>query len=307
MAASSRTSGIPAEVYKQGWARNGDIVRSRTFYNYKINLSPDWGGPLFWIQYSHLALDPRDLKDQYADYWNEYVNTANIQWEYAKENPAGWKNFSENCWGLTASDDPYGYSAHQPVNNDNGTISPTAALSSMPYTPDNSLAALIYFYRERGNDLFGKFGFYDAFNDDLAWVAKSYVGIDEGPIVIMLENHRTGLLWNTLMKDADIQWGLNKLGFEYRTTSVPRIENDQPGIEIFPNPVHGRTSVRLNGFSGTVSICIYRPEGSIIKEIIRNNQPGLMELDCTDLRNGIYLIRVSDGLKTGTTKLLIQK
>jgi hypothetical protein len=214
MAASSPGYGIPKEVYTEGWARNGAMVSKRTYYGYEISLSPNYGGPLFWVHYSHLGLNPHGLTDQYASYWQEHVNTAKIHTAYAVANPKGFENYSDKCWGLTASDDPYGYTAHQPVSNDNGTISPTAALASMPYTPEESLKALKYFYRERGKDVFGPFGPYDAFNDELNWVKKAYIGIDEGPIVVMIENHRTGLLWNSFMKDSDVRAGLTKLGFQ---------------------------------------------------------------------------------------------
>ena len=213
MAASSPGYGIPKEVYTEGWARNGAMVSKRTYYGYEISLSPNYGGPLFWVHYSHLGINPHGLTDQYANYWQEHVNTVKIHTAYAVANPSGFENYSDKCWGLTASDDPYGYTAHQPVSNDNGTISPTAALASMPYAPVEALKALKYFYRERGKDVFGPYGPYDAFNDELNWVKKAYIGIDEGPIVVMIENHRTGLLWNNVMDDADVRAGLSKAWF----------------------------------------------------------------------------------------------
>jgi hypothetical protein len=124
MAASSPNYGVPKEVYTEGWARNGAMVVKRTYYTYEINLSPNYGGPLFWVHYSHLGINPHGLTDQYANYWQEHVNTVKIHVAYAVANPSGFENYSDKCWGLTASDDPYGYTAHQPVSNDNGTISP---------------------------------------------------------------------------------------------------------------------------------------------------------------------------------------
>ena len=215
MAASSTTHGIPKEVYIDGWAKNGNMVNpDRNYYGYDINLSRDWGGPLFWIHYAHHGINPHGLKDEYADYWTEHVNTAKIHYEYGKDNPLNFENYSEKCWGLTASDDPDGYTAHKPIDNDNGTVSPTAALASMPYTPEESMKALKYFYRERGSELFGKYGPYDAFNDSRNWIKESYIGIDQGPIVIMIENYRTGLCWNMFMKNEDVQKGLKELGFK---------------------------------------------------------------------------------------------
>ncbi len=246
MAASSPTYPISKEVYTNGWARNGGIVNERNFYGYDISLSPDYGGPLFFTHYTHLGINPHGFSDEYADYWQEYVNTAKIHHAYAVENPMNHESYSDSCWGLTASDDPEGYTAHRPWYNDNGTISPTAALGSMPYTPEETIKALKYFYRERGADLFGKYGFYDAFNDNLDWVAESYLGIDQGPIVVMIENYRTGLLWNNVMADEEVQAGLDKLGFEYQvSTNTTRIAADEL-FEIYPNPAGNHFYIDLN-------------------------------------------------------------
>jgi hypothetical protein len=307
MAAASPSHGIPKEVYTQGWTNNGTIVKKRTYYNYEINLSPDWGGPLFWLHYSHFGLDPHNLRDQYADYWKEHVNTVKIQYEYAIANHLSWESYGERCWGLTASDDPYGYTAHQPVSNDNGTISPTAAVSSMPYAPDEALKALKYFYRERGKDLFGKYGLYDAFNDELSWVKKAYLGIDQGPIVIMLENYRTGLLWNNFMTESAVQSGLNKLGFQYKTTTVFPVQAEPEKISIYPNPCSDHTNIYLSEFEQPVTMSIITTDGRMIslKEL-----PGdlpIISLDCSGLEKGFYIINFTDRRKSGQAKLLIQR
>jgi hypothetical protein len=307
MAASSPSHGIPVEVYTLGWAGNGNIVNKRTYYNYEINLSPNWGGPLFWLHYSHLGINPHGLKDQYADYWEEHMNTVKIHYEYAKANPLGWENYSEKCWGLTASDDPYGYTAHQPVNNDNGTISPTASLASMPYAPAEALKALKYFYRERGKELFGKFGPYDAFNDNLSWVKKAYLGIDQGPIIIMLENYRTGLLWNSVMVDVDVQSGLDKLGFQYRTASISPVEAKPVNIEIYPNPCTDQVYINLSGFQKTVYIKIYTIDGRLILIKQLPDSISVFPFNCSGLDNGFYIIQLTDGSNSGQSKLLIQK
>jgi hypothetical protein len=307
MAAASPSYGIPKEVYTQGWADNGSIVKNRTYYNYEINLSPDWGGPLFWLHYSHLGLDPHNLKDQYADYWKEHVNTVKIQWQYAVTNPLGWENYGEKCWGLTASDDPYGYKAHQPVSNDNGTISPTAAVSSISYAPDEALKALKYFYRERGKDLFGKYGLFDAFNDELSWVKKAYVGIDQGPVVIMLENYRTGLLWNNFMRESTVQAGLNKLGFQYQTTSVIPVQSEHGKISIYPNPCSDHTIIFLSEFNQPVKMKIYSMDGRIVSSKELTGDLAKVFIDCTGLENGLYIISFTDRIKSGQAKLLIQR
>ena len=305
MAASSPDYGIPKEVYTEGWARNGAMVVKRTYYTYEINLSPNYGGPLFWIQYSHLGINPHGLTDQYANYWQEHVNTAKIHHAYAVANPKGFENYSDKCWGLTASDDPYGYTAHQPESNDNGTISPTAALASMPYTPEESLKALKYFYRERGKDVFGPYGPYDAFNDELNWVKKAYIGIDQGPIVVMIENHRTGLLWNNVMVDADIRAGLTKLGFQ--TTSVSPVPFRPDDIKIYPNPGASLVYINPAGFVQPVTVKIFTTDGRLmmIKEI--GYTDSIISLDCSALSNGFYIIQLTDRKKSGQARLIIQK
>jgi hypothetical protein len=305
MAASSPTYGVPKEVYTQGWARNGAMVVKRTYYTYEINLSPDYGGPLFWVQYSHLGINPHGLTDQYANYWQEHVNTVRIHHAYAVANPYGFENYSDKCWGLTASDDPYGYTAHQPVNNDNGTISPTAALASMPYAPDEALKALKYFYRERGKDVFGPYGPYDAFNDELNWVKKAYIGIDQGPIVVMIENYRTGLLWSNFMIDTDVMAGLTKLGFQ--TTSVYPVLIRPDDLKVYPNPSNGRAYIHLSGFEPPILMNVFTSDGRLVRSEQLNDNSPVVSFDFSDLGNGYYIIHLADRWKTGKTKLLIQK
>jgi hypothetical protein len=307
MAASSPAHGIPKEVYTQGWARNGNIVSKRTFYNTEINLSPDWGGPLFWIHYSHLGIDPHNLSDQYADYWKEHVNTAKIHYAYSLANPKGWIHYSEKCWGLTASDDPYGYTAHQPMNNDNGTISPTAAISSIPFLPDEALKALKYFYRERGKELFGKYGLYDAFNDNLNWVKKAYLGIDQGPVMVMIENYRTGLLWKNVMKDTDIQTGLNKLGFTYIPTAVFPDFRKEKEAWIYPNPCSGKLFINSAESGKRVKFGVFSSDGMCIMAKNLTFVSGIEIIDCSLLSNGFYIISLNDGEHSSRSGLIIQK
>lgn len=214
LAASSPTHPIDAAVYHNGYARNGAIQNGKSFYDITLPLGEDLGGPLFFSHYSFLGLDPRNLSDEYADYWTQNVNHSKINHAYAVANPRNWIGYSEENWGLTASDNHEGYSAHSPTN-DLGVISPTAALSSFPYTPAESMQALHFFYYTLGDRLWGPYGFYDAFNLTEGWVADSYLAIDQGPIVVMIENHRTGLLWDLFMSAPEVQAGLTKLGFTY--------------------------------------------------------------------------------------------
>jgi len=214
MAATSSTFPISAEVYHNGWAGNGAIVNGRLFYGYTLPLGHDYGGPLFFAQYSFLGLNPQNLSDQYASYWTQNVNHTLINRQYCITNPRGYLLYSPDCWGLTASDDNNGYGAHEPLN-DNGTITPTAALSSMPYTPEESMRVARFLYYTLGDKLWGDYGFYDAFNPTAGWWGKSYLAIDQGPIIIMIENYRTGLCWNLFMSAPEVDGALSKLGFSH--------------------------------------------------------------------------------------------
>ncbi len=216
LAASSPTYPVPATVYTEGWARNGSypMVNSKTFYSINLPLGPDYGGPLFFSHYSFLGLDPRNLNDRYASYWTQNEAHARINHAYCIANPRGYSGYADNCWGLTASDIQNGYSASSPTN-DLGVIAPTAALSSFPYTPVESMKALKFFYYTIGDRLWGQYGFYDAFNLTSGWFANSYLAIDQGPVVCMIENYRTGLLWDLFMSAPEVQAGLDKLGFTY--------------------------------------------------------------------------------------------
>lgn len=220
LGAASPDYPIPVDAYHQGWANNGNIVTSATQYSIPLVLdhAGTGSGPLFWAHYSYLGLNPTNLSDQYANYWALNINHTNINYEYCLDNPHNYIDYGSDCWGLTASytrnsDGSVGYTAHDP-ENDTGVISPTAAVSSIPYTPQKSLAAMHYFY-SKGDDLLGPAGFYDAFSPHYDWYAKRYLAIDQGPQIIMIENYRTGLLWNLFMQNEDVQNGLDALGFNY--------------------------------------------------------------------------------------------
>lgn len=237
LGASSPTYPISPDAYHKGWARDGKIVGHHEKYGYTLvlnhNDSEEYGGPLFWSHYSYLGLDPRKLKDQYADYWKHNVSHVMIDYHYCVENPLHFKGYGENCWGLTASysipnyekvkvsrpkfdEDPdVGYEAHKP-GVDHGVISPTAALSSFPYAPKEAMKACRYFFQNLGDKIMGEYGFYDAFSEEYGWYPKKYLAIDQGPIIVMIENYRSGLLWKLFMKDKDVQNGLKRLEFSYK-------------------------------------------------------------------------------------------
>ena len=220
LGAASPTHGVPAEVYHQGWARGGKMRNDSTHQQYgyhldlKHNGAQQFGGPLFWSHYSFLGLDPRKLKDRYADYWTHNKNHTLINYQYCVENPKNFKGYGENSWGLTAGYSLKFYAAHSPTE-DVGVISPTAALSSFPYTPNESMRALKHFYYDLGDKTFGVYGFYDGFSVTDNWCKPWYLAIDQGPEVVMMENYRSGLLWSLFMSCPEVKTGLDKLSFTY--------------------------------------------------------------------------------------------
>jgi hypothetical protein len=216
LAASSPTHAIPPEVYHRGWARDGKMaVRAKNpalSLSLKHNGAGPRGGPLFWAHYSFLGLDPRGLRDRYANYWEHNVNHTLLNRQHCLDNPNGYRGYSENCWGLTASYSVKGYAGHSPTR-DRGVISPTAALSSFPYVPAYAMQALKHFYYDLGDRIWGPFGFYDAFSSQADWYPRRYLAIDQGPIIVMIENRRSALLWDLFMSCPEIQQGLKRLGF----------------------------------------------------------------------------------------------
>tara|TARA_R110002049_G_scaffold307778_1_gene509464 strand:- start:8765 stop:10135 length:1371 start_codon:yes stop_codon:yes gene_type:complete len=223
LAAASPDYSIAKTAYEKGWASSGAIVSSASQYGFPLVLKhvggSNFGGPLFFSHYSFLGLNPKNLTDQYANYWNVVVNHTKINRQYCIANPKNYLGYGADTWGLTASysrndDGSRGYSAHSPTN-DKGVISPTAAISSIPYTPAESLQVMHYLYQNK-DKLLGPAGFYDAFSPHFNyWVTETYLAIDQGPQIVMIENHRTGLLWNLFMQNEDVKKGLDKLGFNY--------------------------------------------------------------------------------------------
>ncbi|MGQ1888981.1 glucoamylase family protein [Thermophagus sp. OGC60D27] len=238
LAASSPTYPVDAAVYHEGWARGGDMATPQTTFGYELPLNhqvdPYKGGPLFWAHYSYLGLDPRGLSDRYANYWKHNVAHTMINRQHCINNPIDYKGYGENSWGLTSSYSVPGaknyykgrteevpekgnsanaeYAAHCP-SLDLGVIAPTAALSSIPYAPEAVIPVLRHFYEDLGNKIWGKYGFYDAFSEEYEWYPKRYLAIDQGPVPVMIENYRTGLLWDLFMQEEDVLNGLKKLGF----------------------------------------------------------------------------------------------
>lgn len=221
LAAASPTFPIEKVVYQNGWARNGAIKTSGSQFGTPLVVNHNGAtgtvGPMFWAHYSFLGLDPRGLTDEYVNYGDATTNHAKIMYEYCVRNPKSWQGYNSKSWGLTASysrnqDGTTGYSAHQP-NNDLGIISPTAAISDMPYTPTESMNFLRFLYNENYSKYIGVAGPYDAYSIQYNWVTPRYLAIDQGTIAPMIENHKNQFLWNLFMNAPDVRQGLLKLGF----------------------------------------------------------------------------------------------
>ena len=301
LAIASPTHGVPASLWESGWAGSSSYVNGHTFYGIPLELGPNYGGPLFFAHYSFLGFDPRHKKDQYANYFIQNLHHSQINHEYCVVNPKAFEGYSDSCWGLTASDDPYGYLAHEPFSKDNGTITPSAALSSFVYTPDQSMAALKYFYYNLGNKTWGNMGFKDAFNQQVNWYATSYLAIDQGPIIDMIENYRSGLLWNLFMSAPEIQPALDGIGFVYDTTSSIH-ENAFPSLKfkIYPNP--SANYLQVAGDQNYDHMEIMDFQGKIILE--KNNIEEGERVDISELPKGIYLIRLHRKGNWGSRKFI---
>lgn len=212
LAAASTTHGIPRTVYTNGWATGNGFINGSSYYGYPLPLGPAQGGPLFFEHYTFMGVNPNGLTDVYANYTTQTKNHTLINYEYCKANPKNNFGYSDAVWGLTASDIQNGYTASSPTN-DVSVIAPTAALSSFPYTPTESMKALKFFYYILGDKLFKQYGFVDAFSLKELWYANSFLAIDQGPIIVMIENYRTGLLWNLFTSCPEVKAGMLTLGF----------------------------------------------------------------------------------------------
>jgi hypothetical protein len=213
LAASSPTHAVSPDIYQNSWPSGNDFRNGQKPHGIEQPLGPKGGGPLFLSQYSFMGINPKGLKDKHADYWVQNKNHVLINRAHCIQNPKGYAGYGSKCWGLTSSDDHVGYGEHSPTN-DVGVIAPTAALSSFPYTPEYSMEALRHFYQDLGDAIWKEHGFVDAFKPDRTWVAKTHLAIDQGPIVGMIENYRSGLLWSLFMSCPEVRHGMKKMGFE---------------------------------------------------------------------------------------------
>ncbi|MBD9528317.1 beta-glucosidase [Paracoccus sp. PAR01] len=230
----SRSHPLPATSYHQSWAMAPAFRNGRIYGDTRLPLGLDWGGPLFLSQYPFLGIDPRGLRDAYADYGVQARAHAMINRYHCLRNPQGWKGYGANLWGLTASDDPTGYVAHSPTE-DTGVITPTAALGSLPFVPDQAMAVLRHLHDDLGDRIWGEAGFIDAFSPAQDWAAESRLAVDQAPIVIGLENHRSGLLWRMVSGRPEIQRGLRALGFTAPYLADPPLpEWPDPALPLLP-------------------------------------------------------------------------
>jgi exo beta-1,2-glucooligosaccharide sophorohydrolase (non-reducing end) len=231
LAAASPTHPIPPELYYSGWASQSKRAQTyrenwgktaggslytngNTYYGLRLPVGVGSGGPLFFTHYGFFGFDPRGKRDRFTNYFENNRLISLINYRHCVANPGGYAGYGEDFWGLTASDDHNGYYPHEPTTHgDNGTITPTGALSSFPYTSEESMRALKHFYREHGTELWGIYGFRDAINLTEGYVSPIFMGLNQAPIVVMIENYRTGLPWKLFMSNPEIPPMLEKLGF----------------------------------------------------------------------------------------------
>ncbi len=313
---ASPTHPVPPVTYSAGWARNGGMVQTGTYYGKRLYVGPAYGGPMFFAHYSFLGFDPRAKHDAYANYFTHNRNQALVQVAYAAANPRGYIDYSANSWGLTASDEPNGYSAHAPYSNDNGTLTPTAALASMPYVPQQALAAGRHFYETWGPLLWTFRGFKDAFNVDWGWFASDEIAIDQGPIVVMIENLRSGLLWNRFMRNPEVTAAMTAVGFVTDSTAVTGApESVAPRalrMAASPNPSTGPVLVDFEQpVAGEVTLEVYDLAGRRVSGL----HPGRMsagrhalDWDGRDETGraaapGVYLVRLTAAGQVATARV----
>lgn len=226
LAIASPTHPVPASLYYSGWAnqdstgiqyrsnwgqtKDGSFyTNGKTYFGVKLDVGVSNGGPLFFTHYSFMGYDPHLLTDKYTNYFINNQNIAKINYRYCVANPKNYLGYGENGWGLTASDGPFDYSADEPVLwQDHGKLTPTGAISSFPYTPDESMKALKNYYFNYGKFLWGEYGFRDAFDLTNNWCSEIYMGLNQAPMTVMIENYRSGLIWKLFMQNPEIQNGL---------------------------------------------------------------------------------------------------
>lgn len=301
LALGSPTHAVPASAW--GWWTTG--YQWRTQYGQSYVSFP----PLFGHQYSHCWIDFRYIWDDYMrsrgiTYFENSRRATLAQQAYCIANPGGWAGYGAECWGLTASDDPDGYVAHgaPPPQNDNGTITPTAAASSLPFAPEIVIPTLHHLYDTYGGAIWGQYGFKDAFNLTRFWFGSDVIGIDQGPIVIMIENYLDGGVWERFGRNPYILAGLARAGFLAVTPVAPLDPTAATPVAIertFPNPTSGITSVQFRlAQADEVTLRMYDVRGRCVREIKHaqaEKGPGSLTVDAAELPSGVYLFSLEAG------------
>lgn len=313
LAIASPTHPVPASLYHLGWASSPDYLNGNLYYGIPLYVGVPFGGPLFFVHYSFLGFDPRNKKDDYTNYFINNRNQTLINRAYCIDDPLNFEGYDEDTWGLTACDGPFGYNAFSPTN-DNGTIAPTAAISSMPYTPSESISAMKSFFYEYGNNLWGIYGFKDAFNLHYNWYAGSYLAIDEGPIIIMIENYRSQLLWNNFMANLEIQPMLDSIGFVPDYSGVlneKEIPEDYSLENNYPNPFNPETIIEYRiKETGPVTLKVYDILGNEIQTLVDEIRiPGKyrVRFNGSSFASGIYFYVLNAGGKLFCKKMCLLK
>lgn len=229
MGIASPTHPIPASLWHSGWAgtsptavkyrRNwsrttkGDhFVNGNTYYGHRLDVGEGNGAELFFAQFSFLGFDPRGIRDKYTNYFKNNRNLALISQAYAIDNPEGHVGYGADAWGQSAGVHTGGGRA-RPAD-DNGTLTVHASLGMMPFVPEESMKALRHYYRDLGDRTWSTYGFVDGFNQDENWHEEAYMALNQAQTVIMIENHRTGLIWKLFMSNPEIAPALKAIGFE---------------------------------------------------------------------------------------------
>lgn len=312
LALGSPTHPSPASIWK-AWTTGYDW---QSFYGFEYVTFP----PLFGHQYSHCWIDFRNIQDEYMrnkgiTYFENSRRATLAQRAYCIANPGGFSGYGENIWGLTAGDGPNGYIARgaPPAQNDDGTISPTAVGGSIAFTPQESIASLRFMYDNYQAKIWKEYGFRDAFNIGEDWWASDVIGIDEGPIIMMIENYFNAGVWDDFMHNEYISAGLDKAGFTL-TASI----KDQEKIphlfsldQNYPNPFNGWTSIAFDiPVSTQARLVIYDISGrEVITAFNEFVSPGkhTIRINTEDLTSGIYFYKLRARDSEFTRRMLLIK
>jgi hypothetical protein len=300
LALASPTHPVTPSVYQSGWV-TASFSTAKSYEGYSISLGPEYGGPLFFTHYSFIGLDPHFMQDSYANYLEHNVKQTLINRSYCLYSAPSAYQYTTNIWGLTASDNPDGYSAQQPYN-DNGTISPTAAVSSIVYTPYYSLQVMHQLYENMKDKTWGEYGFYDAFNTSRNWYSSQYLAIDQGPEICMIENYRSGLLWNLFMQIPEIKSALSNINItegQYETgyyLSVPNIKTGKVDLCKHPDKNCYLADIYIKA-SGSYTLTLKKEDGTIVETIWNKTiQPtGKQQVEFgNDVKSGYYTLSLEN-------------